>query len=111
MLIKTLTLHSLTYVVGITSSMAVQQVVPSPDAAARYQSGTPAITTQQIDNRSIKSDRLPIKQAKPRASDKATVQVPAQGATNPKFKSNCKPPIDVPGRCFADARVIIHKVG
>jgi hypothetical protein len=103
MLIKTLTLHSFTYLVGITSSMAVQQVIPSPDMAARFQSGTPAIITQQIVNRSIKGDRLPIKQAKQKASDKAPVQVPAQGAQNPKFKTDCKPPIDVLGRCFANA--------
>lgn len=110
MLIKTLTLHSLTYLVGITSSMAVHQVIPSPDTAARFQSGTTAIITQQIANRSIKSDRLLIKQAKPQASDKAPVpEAPAQGVPNSKFKTDCKPPIDVPGRCFADARVN-HKV-
>lgn len=105
MLIKTLTLHSLTYLVGITSSVAVHQVIPSRDTAVRFQSGTTAIITQHIVNRSIKSDRFPIKQAKPQASDKAPVRVPAQGAPNPQFKTDCKPPIDVPGRCFADARV------
>ena len=111
MLVKTLTLHSLTYLVGITSSMAVDQVIPSPGAAARFQSGTDttAIITQQITNRSIKSDRLPIKQAKPQVSDKAPVQVPAQITPNPKLKTECKPPIDVVGRCFAEARVN-HKV-
>ena len=110
MLIKTLTLHSLTCLVGITSSMAVHQVMPS-EAAARLESGTgtTAVITQQIANRSIKSDRLPIKQAKPRVNDKAPVQVPAQITPNPKFKTDCKPPIDILGRCFADARVN-HKV-
>ena len=110
MLIKTLTLHSLTCLVGITSSMAVHQVMPS-EAAARLESGTGTTTviTQQIANRSIKSDRLPIKQAKPRVNDKAPVQVPAQITPNPKFKTYCKPPIDILGRCFADARVN-HKV-
>ncbi len=105
MLIKTLTLHSLTYLVGITSSMAVQQVIPSPGTEARFQSGTgtTATITQQIVNRSIKSGRLPIKQAKPQINDKAPVQVPAQITPNPKFKTDCKPPIDVLGRCFADA--------
>jgi hypothetical protein len=104
MLIKTLTLHSLTCLVGITSSMAVHQLMPS-EAAARLESGTGTTTviTQQIANRSIKSDRLPIKQ------DKAPVQVPAQIAPNPKFKTYCKPPIDILGRCFADASVN-HKV-
>jgi hypothetical protein len=106
MLIKTLTLHSLTYLVGITSSVAMHQVIRS-DTAARFQSdpGTTALITQQIVNRSIKSDRLPIKQAKPQVNDKGPIQVPAQITPNPKFKTDCKPPIDVLGRCFADARV------
>ena len=111
MLINTITLHSFTYLVGITSSIAVQQVIPS-DAATRFQSGidTSAIFTQQIANRSIKSDRLPLKQAKPQVNDKAPIQVPAQIAPNLKFKTDCKPPIDVLGRCFAEARVN-YKVG
>ncbi len=110
MLIKTLTLHSLTYLVGITSSVAVHQVIPS-DTAARFQSdtGTTAIVTQQIVDRAIKSDRLLIKQAKPQVNDKAPIQMPAQITPNPKFKTDCKPPIDILGRCFADARVN-HKV-
>ena len=111
MLIKTLTLHSLTYLAGITSSVAVHQVIPSPGTAARFQSdtGTAAIIAEQIANRSIKSDRLPIKQIKPGVNDKEPVQVPTQISPNPKFKAECKPPIDVPGRCFAGARVN-HKV-
>ena len=108
MLIKTLTLHSLSYIVGITSSIAMHQVTPSTGTTARFQSGTSteaAIITPQIANRSVKSDRLPIKQAQPQANDKAPVQLPAQIAPNTKFKTDCKPPIDVLGRCFADARV------
>ena len=105
MLIKTLTLHSLTYIVGITSSVAVHQVIPSPGTAARFQpsSGTTAIVTGQIVNRAVKRDRLPIKQATPQSNDKPRVQVPGQIVPNPKFKTDCKPPIDVLGRCFADA--------
>jgi len=105
MLIKTLTLYSLTYIVGITSSVAVYQVIPSPGAAARFQrgSGTTAIVTGQIVNRSVKRDRLPIKQAKPQANDKPRVLVPRQTVPNPNFKTDCKPPIDVIGRCFAGA--------
>jgi hypothetical protein len=101
MLIKTLTLHSLTYIVGITSSLAVHQVIPSPGTAARFQpgSGTTAIITGQIVNRSVKRD----KQATPQANDKPPVQVPGQIVPNSKFKTDCKPPIDVLGRCFADA--------
>jgi hypothetical protein len=104
MLIKTLTLHSLSYLVGITSSVAVQQAISS-DTAARFQfgTGTIALFSQQIANHSAKSDRLPIKPANPQAYDK--VQEPAQIAPNPKFKTDCKPSIDALGRCFADARV------
>jgi hypothetical protein len=109
MLIKTLTLHSLTCLMGSTSSMAVHQVMPSETVARESGTGTTAVITQQIANRSIKSDRLPIKQEKPQVNDKAPAQVPAQITPNPKFKTYCKPPIDILGRCFADARVN-HKV-
>jgi hypothetical protein len=97
MLIKTLTLYSLTYIVGITSSIAVHQVIPSPGTPTGLQSDI----THQFVNRSVKSDRLPIKQVKPQADDKARGHVP--GPIAPKFKIDCKPPIDVLGRCFADA--------
>jgi hypothetical protein len=113
MLIKTVALYSLIYIAGITSSMAVHQVIPSAGTAARFQSGTGGgtpIFTRQIANRSVKSDRLPIKQAKRQVNDKAPLQVPVQIAPNPKFKTDCKPPIDVLGRCFADAGVN-YKVG
>jgi len=110
MLIKTLTLHSLTYVVGITSSIAVHQAIPSPGTSAGLQSDTkPGIFTDQVVNRSVRSDRLLIKQVKPQADDKARVHVPGQIAPNPRFKIDCKPPIDVLGRCFADAG-LNHKV-
>jgi hypothetical protein len=104
MLIKTLTLQ-LTYLVSITSSMAVHQVIPSPGTAVRFQPGgnTTAMSSGQIVNRSVKRDRLPIKQTSPQANDKPPVQVPGQIVPNPKFKTDCKPPIDVAGRCFADA--------
>lgn len=92
MLIKTVTLHSLSYLVGITSSVAVHQVIPSPGTASVFQSGTAAIGHQQVANRSTKSDKLPIRQAK------RQLNVPSFN-----FGTNCKPPIDVRGRCFADA--------
>jgi hypothetical protein len=108
MLIKTLTLHSLSYLVGITSCVAVQQTIPS-DTAARFQSGTGTIAlfSQQIANRSAKSDRLPIKELKSQANDKAPPHL-SRDAPNPKLKSDCKSPIDVIGRCFADVRVNHH---
>ncbi len=110
MLFKTITLHSLTYIVGITSSLAVHQVIPSPGTLEGLQSDrTGAATiTRQVANRAAKSDKLSIKQLKPQADDKAT-QVPGQIAPNSKFKTDCKPPMDVLGRCFADARVS-HKI-
>jgi hypothetical protein len=114
MLIKTLTLHSLTYLVGITSSLALQQVIPSSGTAAGFQSDTStkvAINTRQIVNRTVKSDRLPVKQAEPEASGKAPVQAPARNAPNPKLKTDCRPPIDVLGRCFADLGVNMAPFG
>ena len=104
MLIKTLTWHSLTYIVGITSSMAVHQVSPGTASRFHLEIGPTAVITGQIANRSAKSDRLPTKQVKHQVNDNAPVQVPPQTAPNPKLKTDCKPPIDVIGRCFADAR-------
>ena len=110
MFIKTLALYSLIYIAGITSSMAVHEVILSADTAARFQSGTGGgtpIFTRQIADRSLKSDRLPTKR---QVNDNAPLQVPVQIAPHPKFKTDCKPPIDVLGRCFAAARVN-YKVG
>jgi len=103
MLIRTVTLHSLTYLVGITSSVAVHQVIPSPGTAIIFQSATTAIRHQQVANRSTKTDKLPIRQAKRQLNDAAPVQMPARTIPSSKFGTDCKPPIDVPGRCFADA--------
>jgi hypothetical protein len=102
---KTVIWHSLTYTVGIASTMAVHQV--SPGSPADFQSGTTVAvtTTGHIANRSAKSDRLPIKELKFRANDQAPPDLSRQNAPNPKLKSDCKPPIDVIGRCFADVRV------
>jgi hypothetical protein len=87
--------------------MAVHQVMPS-DTAARFQSGTGTTAIIAQPNRSIKSDRLPNKQAKPQVNENAPVQVPAQITPNPKFKTYCKPPIDILGRCFADASLSLE---
>jgi hypothetical protein len=108
MLIKTFTWHSLTYVVGIASTMAVHQV--SPGSPAGFQSGAmeAATTTGQVANRTAKSDRLPVKQSRSRANDKAPSNLSRQNAPNPKPKGDCKPPIDVIGRCFADLGINRH---
>jgi hypothetical protein len=106
-LIKTLTWHSLTCIVGITSTMAVQRVIPSPGSPAGLQLVTTEAetTTGQIANRSAKSDRLPIKELNSQANDKAPPHLSRQKAPNLNLKSGCKPPNDVLGRCFADARI------
>ncbi len=109
MLIKTLTLHSLTYIAGVLTSMAVHhQVGPAPAATAGLRSDTTraAIIERQIANSSAKSDRLPIREAKPQANDEAHPQVTGKRAPKPKFTTSCKPPIDVIGRCFADASAV-----
>ncbi|MHC2291690.1 hypothetical protein [Bradyrhizobium barranii] len=106
MIIKTLALHSLTCLVGITSSLAVPQLISPSGTAAGFQSDTRtevAIVTRQFVNRTVKSDRLPANQAGSEANGKRhPVQVPANTAPNREWKTDCKPPIDVIGRCFAD---------
>ncbi|MBW7966738.1 hypothetical protein [Bradyrhizobium sp. BR 10261] len=92
MLIKTLTLHSLTYLVGISSSVAVYQNAlwnPESDQA----------DTRQIVLRATKSDRMPVKPSRSHAHDSVPAQAPT--VVNPRIGDACKPPIDVRGRCFA----------
>jgi hypothetical protein len=99
--IKSITLYSLPYFVGIASLVvAAHQAAPT---ASRFQdtSTESAITSDQVVNRSLKSDRLPIKQAAPQAND--NVNVPAGIAPNPEIKAGCEQPINLNGRCFADA--------
>ncbi len=100
MIVKTLTLHSLTYLVGITSSVAVHQVIPT---SVQGNPISNAAIVFEVANRSVKSDRLPLQQAQPQANEKAPATAPAKIAPNQKLKPNCKPPIDVLGRCFAHA--------
>ena len=100
-LLKSLTLYSLPYFVGVASLVvAAHQVAPT---AFRFQdtSAESAIISGQVVNRSFKSDRLGIKQAAPQANDKGHIKVPAL-APSPENKIDCEP-IDVIGRCFADA--------
>lgn len=91
MLIKTLTLHSLTYLVGITSSVAVYQ--NALWSVRADQTGT------QIVLRATKSDRLPVRPTRSHARDVAPAQVPT--VIRHEIGDACKPPIDVRGRCFA----------
>ena len=93
MRIRSLTLYSLPCFVGVVSLVvAAHQAAPT---ALRFQdtSTESAITSDQVVNRSLKSDRLPIKQAAPQANDK--------GALTPSLE--IKGPLDVNGRCFVDA--------
>ncbi|RQH13084.1 hypothetical protein [Bradyrhizobium sp. RP6] len=104
MLFKTLTLHSLIYLAGMTTSMAVHQTISLPGVSA----GGPPFVGQTA-NRSAKGDRLPVVQSKRKVPDKE----PARVQPRDLFKSGkaaCKPPIDVPGRCFAAAAPIQRSV-
>jgi hypothetical protein len=96
--IKALNLRSLLYVATVTGSIVAAAGVAlglSSDAGDKTE-----IFSTQV-NRSLKSNKLPIKQTSPHANVKEFVKVPAKVA--PKFEVNCRP-VDVPGRCFADAK-------
>jgi len=97
MRIKNLTLYLLPYLVGAASLVAANQAAPT----LRFEdtSTNSAITSDQVVNRSAKGDRLPIRQAVPRAND----NVPTRIAPNPEINVGCEGPIEVNGRCFADA--------
>ena len=97
MLFKTLTLHSLIYIAGMTTALAVHQAIPLPGVSVGPQS-----SLEQAANRSGKSDRLPTAQMKWRALDKVPVRLQPRDLLK-SGKAVCKPPIDVPGRCFAEA--------
>jgi hypothetical protein len=103
--IKSITLYSLPYFVGVASLIvAAHQVAPMP---LRFQvtSTESSITSDQVVNRSLKSDRLPIKQAAPPVNDKEkrNVKVRSRIAPNPEIKIGCEQPINLDGRCFAGA--------
>ena len=102
--VKTVTLYSLPYIVGVASLVvAVHEVAPAfkPLHLLSGTSTTSAIFSGQVVNRSLKGDRLPLEQA-PQANKNikvpAQIRVPAQIAPNQKPKSDCNL-----GRCFADA--------
>jgi hypothetical protein len=94
MRMRTLTSHFLTCIVSLAGLIGAQQ-------ASSYQadvSAKAAIFADQVTNRAAKGDRLPTMRALPNAQN---------GSLVPRSRSdaNCKPPIDVVGRCFADARL------
>ena len=96
--IKNLTLYSLSYFVGV-ASLVVAAHQAAPTLRFEDTSTESAITSDQVVNRSVKGDRLPIKQKVPRAND----NVPTRIAPSPEIKIGCEGPIEVNGRCFADA--------
>ena len=96
--IKNVTLYSLPYLVGV-ASLVVAAHQAAPTLRFEDTSTKSAITSDQVVNRAVKGDRLPIKQAVPRANDK----VPTRIAPSPEIKIECEGPIEVNGRCFADA--------
>ena len=82
MRIKSLTSYFLTCIMILAALIGTRQAFPlQADASARA-----AISVDQLANRAAKRDRLPIVRALPN-------------------DTRCKPPIDVVGRCFADARL------
>ena len=96
MLVKTLTLKSLPYIVGIASSIvAAHNIAPSAGTTSGLQSeintGSTIIYRQAVD-RALKGDRLPIRQAEPNSINNESVH----SAPNPRNETDCKPPIDIP---------------
>jgi hypothetical protein len=106
--IKTLASHSLPYIASVaTSIVAAQNIAPLAGTAFDFQKDSSvgnASFSGNVVNRSLKGDRLPIRQAPPRADDKGSMRAPTQTTPSQKLKSRCKPPIDVIGGCFADAK-------
>ena len=97
MLIKTFIMHSLPFLVAIASSIVANQSALTSSGAALQAavSKEAGVFGDQIVNRAVKSERLPVKPAQPRANGKTPVRIPA----------HCKPPTDVLGRCFATLKV------
>jgi hypothetical protein len=90
------------YLVSIASSLlGASQVAPSMNAVLSNESGRSSITSYPVVNRSLKSDRLPNGQVWPDAYLKEYFKVPDRLVPNQKNDTDCKPPIDVRGHCFA----------
>jgi len=90
------------YLVTIVSPLfADHQIVPSMNVGLSNENAKSAVISRQTVNRSLKSDRLRIRQVMPASELREHFKPPAQLGPNPKKDSNCKPPIDMRGRCFA----------
>ena len=101
MLVKTLTLKSLPYIVGIAGSIvAAHNIAPSAGTTSGLQSEINTESTiiyRQAVDRALKGDRLPIRQAEPNSINNESVH----STPNQKIKTYCKPPIDGPDRLIA----------
>jgi hypothetical protein len=107
MLVKTLTLKSLPYIVGIAGSIvAAHNIAPSAGTTSGLQSDINTESTiiyRQAVDRTLKGDRLPIRQAEPNTINNESVTVPAQITPNPRNENDCKPPIDTPRQSIVSA--------
>ena len=84
-----------------SSLLAAIQIAPSMNAILSKESARSAITSYQVVNRSLKRDRLPIRQVGSETDLREYLKVPDRLVPNQKDDTDCKPPIDVRGRCFA----------
>ena len=75
MQIKSVTLYSLPYVVGIAGILvAVHQIVPTPKSISLWDANSKDATfSSQTVNRSRKSDRFPIQSTTPQAPAKGQI--------------------------------------
>jgi hypothetical protein len=103
MLVKTLTLKSLPYIVGIAGSIvAAHNIAPSVGTTSGLQSEINTESTiiyRQAVDRALKGDRLPIRQAEPNATNDESVH----STPNQKNETDRKPPIDIPRRSIVSA--------
>ena len=84
-----------------SSLLAAIQIAPSTNVILSNESARSAITSYQVVNRSLKRDRLPIGQVGSETNLREYFKVPDRLVPHQKNDTDCKPPIDVRGRCFA----------
>lgn len=77
-----------------TSLLAANQVAPIGMQDGRAKN---TILSEKVVNRPLKTDRLPIRQVTPQTDVQERLKAPAI----PKAGTDCKPPVEIPGRCFA----------
>ena len=75
-----------------SSLLAAQQVAPATIFLSDARAKSANISDQSV-NRSLKRDRLAMIQVKPKTD--------VGQSPNQKMETDCEPPIDIRGRCFA----------